>query len=157
MGTLLTGRRPWRYIVPVDTFSRETLEPWYVTGLVEVAGAFTYSRSGKQLALYFGVKAASDQEVLLEGLRSFFGGAGKIYRIRAAGGRESAYYRVCRRDELDRVIAHFDAFPLRGPRAGSYQVWREMVGLKQEFRKVDKARLEELAGRLSAGRARGHH
>src|SRR6266540_3811771 len=32
------------------------LNPWYVTGLVEGEGTFTYSRSGSHLALYFAVK-----------------------------------------------------------------------------------------------------
>src|SRR3954454_4331406 len=50
--------------VYMETFSRGTspapLDPWYVTGFVEGEGAFTYSRSGKQLALYFGLKLSRD-------------------------------------------------------------------------------------------------
>ena len=126
----------------MDTVSRETtLDPWYVTGLIDGVGSFTYSRSGKQLALYFAVKVSGSTS-LLEDLREFFQ-AGAIYEI----GRAS-YFRIQRRDQLVFVLDHFDRYPLRSKRQ-VYEVWREMVLAKQTFRKPDRDRLETLAGELS--------
>lgn len=126
----------------MDTVSRETtLEPWYVTGLIDGVGSFTYSRSGKQLALYFAVKVSGSPR-LLEGLRDYFQ-AGAIYGI----GRAS-YFRIQRRNELTKVLDHFDRYPLRG-KLEVYEVWREMVIAKQTFRKPDRERLESLAVELS--------
>jgi hypothetical protein len=126
----------------VETFPRGTLHPWYVTGLVEGEGSFTYSRSGKQLAVYFTMKR---ELTLLEDLRSFFGGIGTIY---GHGGTTS--WRVTHRHDLARLVVHFDRYPLRTKKADSYAVWREMVLLKQQFRKVDRDGLERLACELSA-------
>jgi hypothetical protein len=137
------------------------MDPWYVTGLAEGEGTFTYSRTGSRLALYFAVKLIRADDALLLSLQAFFGGVGTIYRVRprrptpGAGFTKAAtYYRVCRRDDLRRIVEHFDAYPLRGTKAASYQIWRLMVLLKREFPKTSRERLEEFAKRLSAASPR---
>jgi hypothetical protein len=124
----------------VGTFSRETLDPLWVTGFADAAGSFTYSRSSKQLALYFAVKVADADRALLEDLQAFFE-AGRIY--------EPAYFRVTRREELIRIVDHFDRYPLRSSKREVYDLWREMVVAKQQFRRPDRDRLADLASRLS--------
>lgn len=134
----------------METFSRETkpLHPWYVTGLLDGLGTFTFSRSGRQIAVYLGVKLAASDEALLMSLQSFFGGAGRIY---AVPSRDAVYYRVSRRLELGHIVTHLDRYPLRGPRARVYSVWREMaVQKEQRFRAPDRDNLEKLASELSA-------
>ena len=137
------------------------LDPWYVTGLVEGEGCFTYSHSGSSLALYFAVKLIRADDALLHSLQAFFGGAGTIYRVRprrptarAGFTKAATYYRVCRRSELRTVLAHFDSYPLRGAKAASYQIWRLMVLLKLEFPKTSRDRLEMFAAKLSAASPR---
>jgi hypothetical protein len=137
--------------------SKPNLDPWYVTGLVEGEGTFTYSRSGTHMALYFAVKLTRADDALLVSLQSFFEGAGKICRVRprAPSGRAgftkaATYYRVCRRSELGRIVEHFDLYPLRGTKADSFQIWRLMVLLKREFPKTSRDRLEMFATKLSA-------
>lgn len=126
----------------VETVSRETsLDPWYVTGLIDGAGSFTYSRSGKQIAVYFAVKVGGSSD-LLEDLLAFFDG-GAIY-----ASRGSSYFRIQRRNELSAVVQHFDRYPLRTKRE-VFEVWREMVIVKQAFRRPDRERLEALATELS--------
>jgi hypothetical protein len=131
----------------VETFSRGTLEPWFVTGFVEGEGAFTFSRSGRQLALYFALKRPAADRSLLEEIQAFFGGAGRLYAV----GEGTVYYRVCRREELARVVTHFDRYPLRGEKAEAYRIWREMVALKQAFRRPEREKLAELAEALRRG------
>jgi len=138
-----------------------TLEPWFVTGLVEGAGCFTYSRTGSRLTLYFAVKWIRADDSLLHALQEFFGGVGTIYRVRrraptpgAGLTKAASYYRVCRKQELRRIVAHFDAYPLRGAKAGSYRIWRLMVLLKLEFPRTSRERLDTFATKLSAASPR---
>jgi hypothetical protein len=120
------------------------LEPWYVTGVCEGAGVFTYSRSGDTLNLVFSINRKPGEESLLAALRAFFGGAGKIY------GHQ---LRVSRLAELATVIRHLDAYPLQGRARPVYEIWREMVRLKRaSYRKPPLDRLEELARQLSSAR-----
>ncbi len=91
-------------------FREDALDPWYVTGLAEGEGSFTFSRSGRGVTLYFSLRARAGARPLVDRLRAFFDGAGRIYET---GG--SLYYRVTRRRELERVAAHFDVHGLRGP------------------------------------------
>ena len=146
-------------MLPAETFSRATsaLDPWYVTGFVEGEGTFTFSRNGRQMTLYFAVKLTGSERSILEAIQEYFGGIGTIYNVKPVAPRQSsgytkaaAYYRVCRREELERVMEHFDQYPLRGAKAASYAIWREMVVLKRAFRKPARAELEALAARLSA-------
>lgn len=122
------------------------MDPWFVTGFSEGAGSFTFSRSGRQLALYFAVKLPSQDRPLLESLRDYFGGAGTIYDV----GSKTAYLRICRSAELLRVVEHFDRYPLRGVKAAAYGIWKQMVELKRKYRRPDREQLEQLAGALSA-------
>jgi len=127
----------------VETFSRGTLDPWYVTGFADGSGSFTYSRSGRQLAVYFAVKA--NERELLELLQSHFDGIGRIYDV-----SRGSYFRVSRRDDLMRVVDHFDRYPLRTRKQQAYKIWRQMVVTKQDFRRPDRDLLESLATQLSA-------
>jgi hypothetical protein len=139
------------------------IDPWYVTGLVEGQGAFTFSRSGRQMSLYFAIKLSESEREILEAIQDFFGGSGTIYRVKAgvaptAGSghtRAAAYYRVTRRQDLERIVEHFDQFPLRGAKAAAYLVWREMVAIKRAFRKPAREELDVLAARLSSVSPRG--
>lgn len=56
------------------------LEPWYLTGFSEGEAAFTYSKAGKGLNLYFAIKSNADERSLIERIRSFFG-VGKYMRL----------------------------------------------------------------------------
>jgi len=128
----------------VETFSRGTLEPEYVTGFVDAAGSFTYSRSSKQLALYFALKVGATDRPLVEDVQAFFGGIGRIY--------DAGYFRVTRREELMMIVEHFDRHPLRSSKREVYELWREMVLAKQEFRRPDRELLDRLADEISRRR-----
>src|SRR5262245_55725778 len=96
------------------------LEPWYITGLMELAGTFTFSRSDRNVVPYFGLKLSPEDVEILEGIQEYFGGAGRIYPV---GGRRrlgesgdasplAQYLRVTRIEDLDRIVGHFDHYPL---------------------------------------------
>ncbi len=129
------------------------LDPWYVTGFAEAQGSFTYSRSGRQLAIYFGIKLPAADEPVLDAIRAFFAGIGSIYPVQAGA---NAYFRVCRREQLPVIVDHFDSYPLRSSRRAAYEIWREMVLLKQRFRQPPRDALRQLAEQLSAASGRNH-
>lgn len=107
---------------------------------------------------------------LVNSLRAFFGGAGNLYTVKARVPRqnsgytkEAVFYRVSSRADLERVVDHFDAYPLQSAKAIQYEIWREMVLLKRGFSfnprrskspppayVQHRERLEALAARLSA-------
>lgn len=133
------------------------LNPWFVTGFCDGESAFTYSRNGSRgLELYFSIKLSKEDAPLLAELKAFFG-VGSIYEVKARAPRAfsgrtgtALLYRVSRPNELARVIAHFDVFPLVGRKAEAYRLWKEMYRVKQEAQHGQKARLFELAAALSS-------
>ena len=120
-----------------------------MTGFAEGSGAFTYSRSDRNLTLYFALRRGAGDDELLVAIRNFFGGAGRIYLHRLRSQPAPSYFRVSRIGELGRIVQHFEEYPLRGAKARAFSVWREMVALKERFRKPDREKLEALAGELS--------
>lgn len=145
----------------METFSRETLSPHYVTGFADGEGTFTYSRSGPHMALYFAIKLTAADEAVLCEIQDYFGGIGRIYDVKArapgprSGATKSAkYFRVSHRDELGVVVEHFDRYPLRTKKREGYLIWRSMVVLKRQFRGPDRVTLEQLATQLSSLAAR---
>jgi hypothetical protein len=151
---------------PVKTFPLEqtnitkepekiSLTPWYITGFCEGESAFTFSRQGKGLELYFAIKSNSDDRELIERIRDFFG-VGHIYNVKArppkarsGNTREAVYYRVSKISHLESVVRHFDKYPLIGKKKHAYKIWKKMFLLKKDFRKPDFVRLQQLAIALS--------
>mgnify|MGYP003394750003 CR=1 FL=1 len=134
------------------------LAPWYITGFCDGEGAFTYSRAGGSLALYFGVKQREDNRQIVEDIREFFDYVGKIYyHIESKDGpkrgftQPAIYYRVNKINELKRIVEHFDTYPLQSiKKQEAYLVWRQMVMYKLEhYRDIDYNILQDLAGKLS--------
>lgn len=130
--------------------------PWYVTGFADGEGIFTYSRGSQQLMVVFAVRLTATDRSLLESIKAFFGGAGRIYsaprRLNPGGGRtkSSCYYRVNRPNELLQIVDHFDTYPLQGEKLKSYRIWREMVFLRAAYHGVQTpSELLELAKELS--------
>lgn len=132
------------------------LNPWFVTGFCEGESAFTYSRSGKNINLYFAIKFNKEDSYLIQCIFDFFS-VGKIYEVkprlpgnRSGNMKETAYYRVTRVRDLGEIARHFEHYPLQGKKAKAYKVWKEMLDLKTRFRRVDIDKLNYLARELSA-------
>jgi hypothetical protein len=142
----------------VETISR--LEPWWVTGLVDGEGTFTYSRTNNSVALYFGLKLTAADSEIVHRVADYFR-VGRIYEVKAraptgnGGATKSAtYYRVQRHDELPIITEHFDTYPLQSKKRDAYKIWRAMVDIKREFRGRNREVLQELCLALSAAQPR---
>ena len=134
---------------------KKLLPPWYITGFCEGGVAFTFSRHGRGLDLYFAIKLNADDRNLVMQVRDFFG-VGNIYKVksrlpmaRSGNTREAVYYRVTKISHLEVVVQHFDKYPLVGKKRSAYQIWKKMFLLKKNFRNPDFDRLQELAFALS--------
>lgn len=148
----------------VKTKKRKSgLNPWYVTGLCESLSSFTFSRTSRNIALYFAMKFREGDEGLVSAFRSFFE-AGNIYRVTSAEEklRPVLYYRITTIVSLMKIVEHFDAFPLRGEKSKRYAIWRDMVLLKNKYprrkklSRDDLQRLFSFAERLSSVRIRSN-
>lgn len=134
------------------------LDPWYVTGFADGEAAFTYSRAGGSFGIYFSIKQREDNRQIVEEIFNFFNGVGHIYRGKESNGapksgfsKPYAYYRVTKSSELQKIVAHFDKYPLQSQKKHeAYQIWRAMVIYKRDnYRNINYDRLSELAGKLS--------
>lgn len=135
------------------------LTPWYITGFCDGEAAFTYSRAGGSFGLYFAIKQREDNKQIIEDIQGYFNRVGDIYIQKkvlptqnSGLSRPAAYYRVTRINELQRIVEHFDRYPLQSQKKHeAYKVWREMVMHKLEnYRKVDYNKLNGLAEKLSS-------
>jgi len=118
-----------------DTTSRiPSLDPWFVSGFCDGEAAFTFSRSGQGFSLYFSVRQREDNIAIVHALQNYFGGVGKIYLGKeqfptknSGHSKPTAYFRVCKQDDLLRIVEHFDKFPLQSKKQEVYTVWKDMV------------------------------
>ncbi|MBI5622518.1 MAG: LAGLIDADG family homing endonuclease [Elusimicrobia bacterium] len=130
-----------------------TLAPAYVTGLSEGLASFTYSRNGNGINLRFTMKMQEQDRDLLFSLMMFFG-VGNVYHSKPrddspAGRGGSWYYCVTKLSDLERLVRHFEAYPLAGSRARAFEVWKQLFELKRSQRTSDTEALFSLAARLS--------
>ncbi len=135
------------------------LNPWYVTGFCDGEAAFTYSRSGGTFGLYFAIHQRDDNRQIIEEIQQYFNFIGNIYIAKerpptknSGFTKPAAYYRVTRISELQRIVEHFDKYPLQSKKKQeAYLIWRQMCTHKLEkFRDIDYDILRKLAEKLSA-------
>jgi hypothetical protein len=135
------------------------LNPWYVTGFCDGEATFTYSRAVSNFGLYFAVKQREDNRQIVDDIHAFFNYVGSIYRQKESKGAPKAgiskpavYYRVTKINELQRIVEHFDQFPLQSKKKKeAYDTWREMVIYKKDnYKKADYDKLRFLADKLSS-------
>ena len=140
----------------METFLRGTnISPWYITGLIDGEGAFTFNRCGSHMAVCFGLKFTAQDRNTLELIREFFGGIGNIYRVKAhisnsGKTKTAAYFRITRINDLLNIVEHFDRYPLKSTKNEQFKIWKEMVMIKRDnYKKKHLDKLEVLAQKLS--------
>jgi hypothetical protein len=104
----------------------------------------------------FLLRRPAGDATLLEQVRRFLGGIGRLYAIpgRAPGGDEptaaTCCWKVTRPAELLPLVDHLDRFPLHGAKRKLYAIWREMVAVRAAYhRRPPPRELEDLAAALS--------
>ncbi|MDO8505318.1 MAG: LAGLIDADG family homing endonuclease [bacterium] len=133
------------------------INPYYVTGLIDGEGSFTYTKMGGNVYPYFAIKLNISDLPLLEKIKEFFN-SGTIYQTpaqtytmndRSYTSGAMSFLKIFRMDELMNLVWHFLDYPLEGKKVEAFKVWKEMVMIKAVNRKEDWPKLHELALALS--------
>ncbi len=114
------------------------LDPWYITGFVDGEGCFSLivntenRRRKEKVSVYrywvvdFSIHIRADDEPILEEIRKYFG-AGRINFVGSAQF-PAAHFNIRDRNDLrEKVISHFDKYPLAAKKKIDYKLWREAV------------------------------
>jgi hypothetical protein len=126
-----------------DSRQEKVPHPWYVTGLINGDGCFSLfvradkkSRRGRITTYYYWVTDFAillmDRDLeILQTVKRYFGcgGVSNAKLPNREGGRQGEIiYKVrSRKDILDKVIPHFDSYPLLGRKSRDYELWKEAV------------------------------
>ena len=142
--------------VPMETFERSSnvktsplgITPEYVTGLCEAGATLTYIRNGNSTNLRFVIKFPECDKYLVFALQRFFQG-GNIYK-----SANSWMYCATSLSAVEKIVNHFDRYPMFGQKQGQFELWRHMFDLKKIPRKSDTAAVNALAHQLTEMKAR---
>lgn len=120
------------------------LDPWLVTGFTDGEGSFSlYVRRDKQkrlnhVAIYyrwqvdFGITLRGDDFEFLQKVEAYFNcGNCSIFKINAAKNELGfCTYHITSPMELEqKVVPHFEKFPLQSKKARDFVLWREAVSI----------------------------
>ncbi len=109
------------------------LDPWYVTGLIEGEGIFGVSFNlrkklsvGIETRPYFAISLNRRDLELVKSLQAFFSCGG----IRFSRGDNTYKYEVRSvKDLMKKVIPHFEAYPLKGAKAGDFEKFKRICAM----------------------------
>lgn len=130
------------------------MDPNYVTGFSDGEASFTYSRNKNGESLYFAIKLTAADSDLVYKIQQFFGGIGKIYSVKSRKPQKhsghtkaAAYWRVTKLLDLQKIVSHFDSYPLHGKKNLSFQTWKQILNLK--IQNPNRALIDPLITQLS--------
>jgi hypothetical protein len=137
------------------------LDPWFVTGLAEGEGCFCVSfavRSKLKVGLEsrpsFSLSLNARDRELLGALQAFFE-CGWIRESRS--DRTFKYEARSVRDLVDRIVPHFEAYPLRGAKRHSFHGFArvcQMIGQGDHLRPEGMAEIVRIAYEMNLGKRR---
>ncbi len=111
------------------------LHPWWVTGFSDGEACFhaSLSKCGARQALnqYFSIGLRADDAAVLRQLQMFFA-VGRFRWVGPQGrAKPQALLKVTRREDLDCIRDHFQAFPLRSKKARDSALWGRVLDFRQ--------------------------
>src|SRR5215207_4905745 len=137
------------------------LDPWFVTGLTEGEGCFCVSfairpnmRVGLQALPSFSLSLNEKDRHLLGGLQAYFE-CGGIRESRS--DRTFKYEARSVHDLMERIVPHFETFPLRGAKRRSFEGFAqacEMIWQGDHLRPQGMAEIVTLAYKMDLGKRR---
>ena len=140
---------------------RVPLDPWYVSGLTEGEGCFCVSfairsklRTGLEVRPSFSLSLNEKDLELLRDLQTFFG-CGWIRESKT--DRTFKYEARAVGNLVDRVIPHFDHYPLRGNKANSFTAFAgvcRMIEQGDHLRRDGLRQIIEVAYEMNLGKRR---
>jgi LAGLIDADG endonuclease len=137
------------------------LDPWFVTGLTEGEGCFCISlairpklRVGLEARPSFSLSLNERDRELLGELQAFF----ECGWIRESRSDRTFKYEVRSAPELtERIVPHFEAYPLRGAKRrsfGGFAMACQMIGQGDHLRPEGMAEIVRIAYEMNLGKRR---
>jgi hypothetical protein len=121
--------------------TRSTLDPSFVTGLVEAEGSFTLGffksdsyKMGYQIQAIFKITMHKKDKDLLCQIQDYFGAVGSVTKH----GETTLQYIVKSLKDLDKIIAHFDQYPLLSQKYADYRLFKDGVSLIKNKQHLDR-------------------
>jgi hypothetical protein len=140
---------------------RVPLDPWFVSGLAEGEGCFCISfalrsklRTGLEVRPSFALSLNEKDLELLRDLQMFFG-CGWIRESK--GDRTFKFEARSVKDLMDRIIPHFERYPLRGNKAKSFAAFANvcrMIEQGDHLRRDGLSQIVEIAYEMNLGKRR---
>jgi hypothetical protein len=137
------------------------LDPWFVTGLSEGEGCFCVSfairaklRTGLEVRPSFALSLNRRDLDVLEELQAFFG-CGWIRESRA--DRTFKFESRSTRELTNRIVPHFERYPLRGSKARSFHGFAQvcqMIGQGDHLRRDGLREIITIAYEMNLGKRR---
>jgi hypothetical protein len=137
------------------------LDPWFVTGLAEGEGCFCISfairpmlRVGLEARPSFSLSLNERDRELLGDLQAFFE-CGWIRESRS--DRTFKYEARSVADLVDRIVPHFETYPLRGAKRRSFDGFAmacQMIGQGDHLRPEGMAEIVRIAYEMNLGKRR---
>jgi hypothetical protein len=137
------------------------LDPWFVTGLAEGEGCFCISfairprlRVGLEARPSFSLSLNERDRELLQGLQAFCE-CGWIRESRSDRTFKYEARSVC--ELSDRIVPHFEAYPLRGAKRRSFDGFAKvcrMIGQGDHLRPEGMAEIVRIAYEMNLGKRR---
>ena len=111
----------------------KSLNPWSITGFIDAEGSFIVSivkdpntRTGWNIQVKFKISLHEKDLSILAGLKSYFGGVGKIDRT--GRDRESLSYFISSRKLITAVVLpHLDRYPLITQKQADYELFKQVI------------------------------
>ena len=130
------------------SFSKERLNPWFVTGLVEGEGCFSVSfnrrrrlKIGIETRPSFSISLSKRDYKLLELIRDYFGCGG----IRFCRSDRTYKYEIRNVTEIaKKIIPHFEKYPLQGKKREDFEKFKKIVQMVRANLHLSKRYLPQI-------------
>lgn len=127
-----------------------SISPYYITGLVETDGSFvvTFDKNSRNR---YGLRAvpkfyitqyqSEESDILFKKIQQYFG-CGHI----TASRYDNCYYYIIssRQQLLDKILPHFDKYPLKSTKHQSYQIFKRVIQMQQSKQHITREGLAKI-------------
>lgn len=124
------------------------ISPWFVTGFTDGEGSFILNVSrttlrtvGWKIEGFFSIAVHKKDRVLLENIKGYLGVSANITQE-----GEKVKLRMSAKQDLQKIMAHFDKYPLITQKLADYLLWRKAMIMVFERKHLSMEGLCEIVG-----------